>query len=147
MFISGIWFQCHNPKLHWIFLSSASNSEVIFKKSMLKHHLLLPAVLACTKNVDPYSFWALRNQSIDCLSYCSALNFSLRKSWVWHKTASSCDTLYECGNVRLPSITVTSPPSGLWICHNLGGRARRQSSTDWWFGVLAIVVWQTSHSL
>ena len=28
------------------------------------------------------------------------------QSWVWRKTASSCDTLYECGNVRLPSITV-----------------------------------------
>ena len=33
-------------------------------------------------------------------------------SWVWRKTVSSCDTQHECGNVRLPSITVASPPSG-----------------------------------
>ena len=56
-------------------------------------------------------------------------------------------TLNMCGNVRLPSITVASPPSGLRGCHNLGGRARQQSSTDQWLGVLAIVVWQTILSL
>ena len=51
-------------------------------------------------------------------------------------------TLNECWNVRLPSITVASPPSGLQGCHNLGGRARWQSSTDRWLTVLAIMVWQ-----
>ena len=45
--------------------------------------------------------------------------------------------------MRLPSITVASPPSGLRCCHNLGGRGRWQSSTDRWLGVLAIVVWRT----
>ena len=49
--------------------------------------------------------------------------------------------------MRLPSITVASPSSGLRGCHNLGGRARQQSSTDWCLGVLAIVVWWTIHSL
>ena len=32
--------------------------------------------------------------------------------------------------MRLPSITVASPPSGLRGCHNLGGRARQQSFTS-----------------
>ena len=53
-------------------------------------------------------------------------------SWVRRKTAFGCDTQYECGNVRLPSITVASSPSGLQGCHNLGGRSRWQSSTAWW---------------
>ena len=88
----------------------------------------------------------------DCFFICKFSVFGgeifyIFVSWVGRKTASSCDTQYECGNVRLPSITVASPPSGLWGCHNLGGRARRQSSTDRWLGDLAIVVWQTILSL
>ena len=39
-------------------------------------------------------------------------------------------TLNISVEMRLPSITVAFPPSGLRGCHNLGGRARQQSFTD-----------------
>ena len=83
------------------------------------------------------------NTYADFQRHRSMYSFLHFESWVRRQTASSCDTQNECGNMRLPSITVASPPSGLRSCQNLGGRARRQSSTDRWLGDLSIVLWRT----
>ena len=61
-------------------------------------------------------------------------------SWIWHKTASSCDTQHECGNVRLPSITVASPHSGLQRQNTLsecGNGMHAQMPLKNWVGMSA----------